>query len=282
MTCRPADEIPNEWDKMVEEAKKAGGNGSDEDVLTYAMFPNVAPKFFAERAKGPVDAATAFAKKEAKAPAGNGSYTVNVNGTPYSVTTNGDNITVNGQTYNVTFGAAGAAPAAAPAAATGNVPVPSPVAGTILKFVAPEGSQVKKGDTVIMIESMKMELEVKAPEAGKISYTVHTGDQVQAGQTLGNLGGAPVAQPAPSAAPAQATPAPAAGGAGASVAAPVAGTLLRYAVAEGAAVQADTTIIIIESMKMELEIKAGAAGKVHFVAATGSQIAQGQTVAQIQ
>ena len=244
------------------------------------MFPNVAPKFFAERAKGPVDAATAFAKKETKAPAGNGSYTVNVNGTPYSVTTNGDNITVNGQSYNVTFGAAGAAPAAAPAAATGNVPVPSPVAGTILKFVAPEGSQVKKGDTVIMIESMKMELEVKAPEAGKISYTVHTGDQVQAGQTLGNLGGAVVAapaQPAPAAAPA-----PAAGGSGASVAAPVAGTLLRYAVAEGAAVQADTTIIIIESMKMELEIRAGAAGKVHFIAATGSQIAQGQAVAQIQ
>ncbi|MBR4790269.1 MAG: oxaloacetate decarboxylase, partial [Treponema sp.] len=294
MTCRPADEIPNEWDKMVEEAKKAGGNGSDEDVLTYAMFPNVAPKFFAERAKGPVDAATAFAKKEAKGPStgsgtpGSGSYTVNVNGTPYSVTTNGDNITVNGQSYNVTFGAAGAAPAAGPStgsgtASVGNVPVPSPVAGTILKFVAPEGSQVKKGDTVIMIESMKMELEVKAPEAGKISYTVHTGDQVQAGQTLGNLGGAVVAQPAAAAAPA-AAPSTSSGtpGAGKDVAAPVAGTLLRYAVAEGASVQADTTIIIIESMKMELEIKAGAAGKVHFIAATGSQIAQGQAVAQIQ
>ena len=287
MTCRPADEIPNEWDKMVEEAKKAGGNGSDEDVLTYAMFPNVAPKFFAERAKGPVDAATAFAKKEAPAAgaSANGSYTVNVNGTAYNVTTNGDNITVNGQSYNVTFGAAGAAPAAAaPAAAVGNVPVPSPVAGTILKFVAPEGSQVKKGDTVIMIESMKMELEVKAPESGKISYTVHTGDQVQAGQTLGNLGGAVVAAPAqPAAAPSSpSSVSGTAAGSGASVAAPVAGTLLRYAVAEGAAVQPDTTIIIIESMKMELEIKAGAAGKVHFIAATGSQIAQGQAVAQIQ
>jgi oxaloacetate decarboxylase alpha subunit len=287
MTCRPADEIPNEWDKMVEEAKKAGGNGSDEDVLTYAMFPNVAPKFFAERAKGPVDAAATFAKKEVKAGDNKGgSYTININGTSYNVTTGpaGDsmNVNVNGTAYNVSFGAAGSAPAASAApAATGNVPVPSPVAGTILKFVAPEGSQVKKGDTVIMIESMKMELEVKAPESGKISYTVHTGDQVQAGQTLGNLGGAVVAAPAQPA-PAQAAPAPAAGGAGKDVAAPVAGTLLRYAVAEGAAVQPDTTIIIIESMKMELEIKAGAAGKVHFVAATGAQIAQGQTVAQIQ
>jgi oxaloacetate decarboxylase alpha subunit len=295
MTCRPADEIPNEWDKMVEEAKKAGGNGSDEDVLTYAMFPNVAPKFFAERAKGPVDAATAFAKKEVKAGDNKGgSYTININGTSYNVTTGpaGDsmNVNVNGTAYNVTFGAPGAAAAPAAATATGNVPVPSPVAGTILKFVAPEGSQVKKGDTVIMIESMKMELEVKAPEAGKISYTVHTGDQVQAGQTLANLGGAVVAAPAApvlanAVAPATANTAStnaASGSNGAAVLAPVAGTLLRYAVAEGAAVQPDTTIIIIESMKMELEIKAGAAGKVHFVAATGSQIAQGQTVAQIQ
>ncbi len=70
-------------------------------------------------------------------------------------------------------------------------------------------------------------------------------------------------------------------GSGTPVKAPVAGTLLRYAVAEGAAVQADTTVIIVESMKMELEIKAGAAGKVHFVAATGSQIAQGATIAEI-
>ncbi|MBR0154465.1 MAG: pyruvate carboxylase subunit B, partial [Treponema sp.] len=67
MTCRPADEIPMEWDEMVKQAKEAGGDGSDEDVLTYAMFPNVAPKFFAERSKGPVDAAATFAKKEAPA-----------------------------------------------------------------------------------------------------------------------------------------------------------------------------------------------------------------------
>ena len=71
-------------------------------------------------------------------------------------------------------------------------------------------------------------------------------------------------------------------GSGTPVKAPVAGTLLRYAVSEGASVKADTTVIIVESMKMELEIKAGAAGKVHFVAATGSQIAQGATLAEIQ
>ncbi|MCI5606397.1 MAG: sodium-extruding oxaloacetate decarboxylase subunit alpha [Spirochaetia bacterium] len=289
MTCRPADKIAPEWDKMVEEAKKAGGNGSDEDTLTYAMFPNVAPKFFAERAKGPVDAASTFAKKEvpaAEVKSSNGSYTVNVNGTAYNVTANGDNITVNGTSYNVTFGAPGAsAPAAAPVV-TGGVEIKAPVAGTLLKYAVSEGAQVKKGDTVIIVESMKMELEVKAPEDGKISFVVPTGTQIQSGQTLAKLGGVVMAAPAPAPTPAApapaAAPTPAASGSGKPVAAPVAGTLLKYAVAEGASVQPDTTVIIIESMKMELEIKAGAAGKVHFVAATGSQIAQGSTIAEIQ
>ncbi len=293
MTCRPADEIPPEWDKMVEESKKNGGNGSVEDALTYAMFPNVAPKFFAERSKGPVDAEKTFGKKEAPAAAAapsNGPWTVTVNGTPYNVSANGSNVTVNGTSYNVAFGAAGSAPVAAPAAApavTGGVEVKAPVAGTLLRHVAAAGSSVKKGDTVIMIESMKMELEVKAPESGTINFVVQPGTQIQAGQVLATLGGVAVAAPAapaPQAAPAPvaAPAAPAAPTGGKAVNAPVAGTLLKYAVAEGAAVKADTTIIIVESMKMELEIKAGNAGSVHFLAATGSQISAGQAIAEIK
>ena len=59
-------------------------------------------------------------------------------------------------------------------------------------------------------------------------------------------------------------------------------SLLRYVANEGDSVSADTTIIMIESMKMELEIKAGSAGKVHFLATPGSQINAGQAIAQIQ
>ena len=295
VTCRPADLLEPEWDKMV---KENGGDGSDEDTLTYAMFPKVAPKFFKERANGPVDAKETFGIKEApKSSSGGkgGSYTVTVNGTAYNVTSGpaGDSMSVhvNGTAYNVTFGAAVSAPASAPAASaapavTGGEDVNAPVAGTLLRYAVDNGASVSKGQTVIVLESMKMELEVKAPCDGTITFTAQTGSQVSNGQKLAVIGGtaaAPAAPaPAASAAPKAAPATPAAASGGKPVNAPVAGTLLRYEVSEGASVSADTTIIVVESMKMELEIKAGSAGKVHFIAATGSQITSGQAIAEIQ
>ena len=286
--CRPADLIAPEWDKMVEESKKNGGNGSVEDTLTYAMFPKVAAKFFETRANGPVDAEKTFGLKEtpkAEAKSANGSYTVTVNGQSYQVTSNGDNITVDGTPYNVTFGAAGAsAPVAAAATTVGGEDVKAPVAGTLLKQCFANGTKVSKGQTIIIVESMKMELEVKSPADGTITYTVPAGTHIANGQVIATIGGVVKTAPAPVAAPAPAAavPAAAASAGGKAVKAPVAGTLLKYAVAEGASVQADTTVIIIESMKMELEIKAGAAGKVHFTVPTGTQVSNGQTVAEIQ
>jgi methylmalonyl-CoA carboxyltransferase 5S subunit len=54
ITARPADLIRPEWDKLRGEAIQLDGcNGSDEDVLTFAMFPQVAPKFFTTRPQGP-------------------------------------------------------------------------------------------------------------------------------------------------------------------------------------------------------------------------------------
>ncbi|MBP5747401.1 MAG: oxaloacetate decarboxylase, partial [Treponema sp.] len=289
LTCRPADKIEPEWDKMVAEAKANGGNGSEEDVLTYAMFPKVAPGFFKNRANGPVDAKETFGKVAApasEASSKGGSYTITVNSTSYSVTSDGKgNLTVNGTPYTVAFGAAGSAPAAAAApVAVGGVDVKAPVAGTLLKQCFANGAKVSKGQTVIIVESMKMELEVKATEDGTITYSVPTGTQITNGQVLATIGGVVKAAPAPAApapaAPAPAAPAPASGN-GKKVNAPVAGVLLRTCVSEGATVKATDNIIIIESMKMELEIKAGADGKVHFLSTVGSQVANGQPVAEI-
>lgn len=290
VTCRPADKIEPEWDKMVKEAKENGGDGSDEDTLTYAMFPKVAPKFFKERANGPVDAATAFAKKETPAaePASKGgSYTITVNGSAYNVTSDGNgSVTVNGTPYSVSVGTGTAAPATVSApVATGGVDVKAPVAGTLLKQCFANGTKVSKGQTIIIIESMKMELEVKATADGTITYSVAPGTQIQSGQVLAAIGGV-VVQPAPVAKPvaSPAAPAPAApvsSGNGTKINAPVAGVFLRTAVAEGASVKKGDNVVIIESMKMELEIKAPVDGKVHFLASAGTQLTNGQPVAEI-
>lgn len=290
VTCRPADKIEPEWDKMVKEAKENGGDGSDEDTLTYAMFPKVAPKFFKERANGPVDAATAFAKKETPAaePASKGgSYTITVNGSAYNVTSDGNgSVTVNGTPYSVSVGTGTAAPATVSApVATGGVDVKAPVAGTLLKQCFANGTKVSKDQTIIIIESMKMELEVKATADGTITYSVAPGTQIQSGQVLAAIGGV-VVQPAPVAKPvaSPAAPAPAApvsSGNGTKVNAPVAGVFLRTAVAEGASVKKGDNVVIIESMKMELEIKAPVDGKVHFLASAGTQLTNGQPVAEI-
>ena len=300
VTCRPADLLEPEWDKMLEESKKNGGDGSDEDALTYAMFPNVAPKFFAERAKGPIDAETAFgAKKEESAPKSEskkgGSYSITVNGTSYNVTSDGNgNINVNGTGYKVAFGTAAAgsassttaAPAASAPVVTGGVDITSPVAGTLLRYAVDSGSSVKRGDTVIILESMKMELEVKASNDGVVSFAVQPGTQVSAGQVLGSIGGAVQAPATPKAKPSEKPKAeaasPSVSGSGTPVTSPVAGTLLKYAVAEGSSVNKGDTVVILESMKMELEVKAPTAGKIHFAAATGSQVASGETLAEVQ
>jgi oxaloacetate decarboxylase alpha subunit len=247
------------------------------------MFPKVAPKFFKEREKGPV---TFEAETESSAASSNGgSYVINVNGTDYNVVSGpaGDtmSVNVNGTAYNVAFKAAGSAASAAPVA-SGGATIAAPVAGTLLKHVVADGAQVKTGQTVIMIESMKMELEVKATADGPVHFRVQPGTQISAGQELAVIGsGAPVAAsaaPAANAAPAAA--AAASGGVG--IPAPVAGTLLKHVASEGSSVSVGQTVIIIESMKMELEIKATAAGTVHFLAAPGTQISAGQLLAEIK
>ena len=123
-----------------------------------------------------------------------------------------------------------------------------------------------------------MELEVKAPCDGTITFAVQPGTQVTVGMALASVSAAAASAPVASASASVA----AAPTGGKPVNAPVAGTLLKYAVSEGDSVTADTTIMYVESMKMELEIKAGAAGKVHFIAATGTQITSGQVIAEIK
>ncbi|MFP3040433.1 sodium-extruding oxaloacetate decarboxylase subunit alpha [Treponema primitia] len=286
ITHRPADDIPPEFSKLEEEAKKVLGTStvSVEDVLTYAMFPKVAPEFFKKRSQGPVVFKPEAAPAAGAAPAAPGQaakYTVNVNGANYNVV-----VAPAGTVAIAPASGGAAAPAAAAAPVSGGgVTIPAPVAGTVLRYAVGEGDQVKPGDTVIIIESMKMELEIKATTAGPVHFLVPTGTQVASQQPVAEIGGgavgaAPVAA-APEAAPAAAPVAAAPSSGGTVIPAPVAGTVLRYAVNEGDHVAAGDNVIIIESMKMELEIKATTAGSVHFLAPTGAQVASQQPLAEI-
>ena len=100
-------------------------------------------------------------------------------------------VTVNGVAYNVTVeeNTNGAAPAAAPAAAAGSVPVNAPMPGTILDIKVKAGAAVKAGDVVMILEAMKMENEISAPQDGTIaSIDVRKGDTVNSGDVLYTMG----------------------------------------------------------------------------------------------
>lgn len=117
-------------------------------------------------------------------------------------------ITVNGNVYDVVVeeGAAGAAPvakapaapkaapkaapAATPAAtgAAGGVKIEAGAAGKVFKVEASVGQAVKKGDAVVILEAMKMEIPVVAPQDGTVaSINVSVGDAVEAGALLATM-----------------------------------------------------------------------------------------------
>jgi oxaloacetate decarboxylase alpha subunit len=197
ITHRPADDIPNEFAKLEEETKKLLGTQdvAVEDVLTYAMFPKVAPDFFKKRSQGPVTfTAEPETPKAASAPAAGqaAKYVVNVNGADYTVVVRPEGTIAVAPAAQATQSAAvpaGAVPVgAAPVGPSGSgTVIPSPVAGTIIRLNAGEGSSVALGQTIIILESMKMELEIKSTHAGAVHFLVTPGTQVSAQQPIAEI-----------------------------------------------------------------------------------------------
>ena len=119
------------------------------------------------------------------------SYTITVNGTAYEVTVEetGSVSAPTAAPVAAPKAAPAAAPkAAAPAAGAGAVKVSASVPGKVLKVVASVGQAVKAGDNIIILESMKMEIPVVAPQDGTVaSIDTSEGASVENGDTLATM-----------------------------------------------------------------------------------------------
>ncbi|MEK9713208.1 MAG: sodium-extruding oxaloacetate decarboxylase subunit alpha [Thalassolituus sp.] len=188
ITCRPADLIENELDKVIADVEKLAADkgitlSADkiDDALTYAMFPQIAPKFLENR-----NNPDAF--EPAPTGAAADTYTINVDGNEYVVKVNeGGDVThlapVNGAP--LAFGGDSGSAAAAPVATGGGEPVGAPLAGNVWKVLVQPGDVVEEGDVVLILEAMKMETEVRAPKSGTIgSVSAKEGVAVKVGDTL--------------------------------------------------------------------------------------------------
>ncbi|WP_444905866.1 sodium-extruding oxaloacetate decarboxylase subunit alpha [Microbulbifer sp. SSSA008] len=194
VTCRPADLLAPELDKLTLELQEkageqdvalTGGEGEIDDVLTYALFPQIGLKFLKNRgnpeAFEPVPTGNEGAA--VKNDKGEEVYTVTVEGQSYTVT-----VADGGDLTNIApvSGGAPAPVASAPSVpATGGEPVNAPLAGNIFKVMVKPGDQVSEGQAVLVLEAMKMETVVSAPRAGNVaSVAVKEGDSVAVGDAL--------------------------------------------------------------------------------------------------
>ncbi|MGD8911492.1 MAG: pyruvate carboxylase subunit B, partial [Candidatus Thiodiazotropha sp.] len=206
VTCRPADLLNDEMDKLTaefhgladEHGIKVAADEVD-DVLIYALFPQVGLKFLKNRgnpdafepAPGSEPAAPAAAQAAAPASAtgvtgGPESYQVEVNGVTYNV-----KVTPSGAVSEVAQTSAPAAvPSAAPAAAasTGGDVINAPLSGNIHAIKVAVGETIAAGDVVMVLEAMKMETEVRATTAGTVAQIlVKEGESVHVGSPLLSL-----------------------------------------------------------------------------------------------
>jgi oxaloacetate decarboxylase alpha subunit len=198
ITCRPADMIDDEMDKLTSEldqiAQDKGfklATDSVDDVLTYALFPQIGLKFLQNRgnpdAFEPVPtAASSTPAKAGKAEAA--TYTVAVNGKSYVAqvdATGSVSVSVNGKTYKTDITEGGEVSEASAAPSESGTEVPAPLAGNIFKILVEPGDTVEEGQVVMILEAMKMETEVSAPQAGTVgTVQVKEGDSVSVGDTL--------------------------------------------------------------------------------------------------
>ncbi|HDY99708.1 MAG TPA: oxaloacetate decarboxylase subunit alpha [Pseudomonas sabulinigri] len=192
ITCRPADLLESEMDKLTVELKglasekgiKLAENEID-DVLTYALFPQIGLKFLENRGNPDAFEPVPTGKELPAAVKGAGpeAYTVEVNGKEYVV-----QVTEGGDIAGIKPIGESAAPVAAAPVGEGEAQN-APLSGNIFKVLINVGDQIDEGEVVMILEAMKMETEVRAIRGGTVaSIDVKVGDAVSVGDTLLTVG----------------------------------------------------------------------------------------------
>jgi pyruvate carboxylase subunit B len=174
ITVRPADLLEPSYESMKAEATKAGLIKKEEDVLTYIIYPAIAPSFL----KGERTVEDLPKKQTSPKPSGDipSQMEVEVDGEVFTVKI----VSVGGNKVEVT----NAAPQKIPRGEFAGG-VKSNIQGMILKVLVSRGSAVKKGDALVILEAMKMENPIHSPADGKVTEIfIDTGDVVQNGDVL--------------------------------------------------------------------------------------------------
>ena len=190
ITCRPADLLAHELEALTETFNELAksenivlADAKIDDVLTYALFPQVATKFLTNRnnpsAFEPAPSAqptpTTQASSAQSNAADSGSYTVTVDGTPYSVQIEAGSGSV-AERMQVS--------APAKVAEAGEW-MNAGLAGTVHQVLVKVGDVVSVGQKILVLEAMKMETDISAAVAGEVSaINVGSGDQVAVGHPL--------------------------------------------------------------------------------------------------
>ncbi len=111
-------------------------------------------------------------------PGGANAYTVEINNKKYEVAFEGGKATVNGRGVNYSIAESTGSPGGGASTATGDGEIVSAeLAGQVLRVVASEGDSVEEGDVLLVLEALKMEIEVKSPCAGTVAAVIVAGDQ---------------------------------------------------------------------------------------------------------
>ncbi|MBE0358192.1 sodium-extruding oxaloacetate decarboxylase subunit alpha [Pseudoalteromonas aliena] len=195
ITCRPADNIAPELAtieaELLKEAQEQGLTLADEqidDVLTYALFPQVGLKFIKNRNNPDAfEPVPCVEDKSNKAPSKSASNNHSVKAEQYSVKVDGKVYDVvvaqGGELKEVTLKDSEHMPQSA-SVASGET-LNAPLAGNIFKVKVKAGQVVNEGDVVIIMEAMKMETEVRAMHTGTVAEVlVSEGDSVTTGDAM--------------------------------------------------------------------------------------------------